>query len=81
MSQDEFTKLFQYMMKLEKKMDEGFENTKLEFDKVLTILDQHTELLQTHELERHAVQAQVDRHEKHIAQLADKAKLKLDYSI
>lgn len=64
-------------------MEEGFADmaTKSDINKIMTILDQHTEILQTHEVERHALRAQVERDEKHIAQLAEKAKMKLDYSL
>lgn len=77
------TKMFQYLMKFEKEFEFLKENTatKADVDKIMTILDQYTQILQTHELERHALQAQVERDEKHIALLAEKAKLKLDYSV
>lgn len=84
MSQDEFTKLFKYfeenMVKKSDLAEFGFA-TKQDIDKIMDILDQHTALLQTHEIERHALSAQVDRHEKHVEQLAKNAKLKLDYTV
>lgn len=83
MSQDEFTRLFQYMQQNMATKDDLAGVGKLQEDmtKVLHILDKHTTLLETHEVERHALNAQVERDEKHIAQLAEKAKMKLDYSI
>lgn len=83
MSQDEFTRLFQYMQQNMATKDDlaGIGKLQEDITKVLHILDQHTALLETHELERHALNAQVERDEKHIAQLAEKTKMKLDYSI
>lgn len=83
MSQDEFTRLFQYMQQNMATKDDvvGIEKLQNDITTVLNILDQHTTLLETHELERHALTAQVERDEEHIAQLAAKAKLKLDYTI
>lgn len=83
MSQDEFTRLFKYMQQNLATKDDvaGIEELQKDMAHVLHILDRHTTLLETHELERHALNAQVERDEKHIAQLAEKARLKLDYSI
>lgn len=83
MSQDEFTRLFKYMQQnLATKEDvAGIEKLQKDMANVLHILDQQTALLETHEIERHALNAQVERDEKHIARLAEKAKLQLDYSI
>ena len=57
------TKMFQYLMKFEKEFEFLKENTatKADVDKIMTILDQDTQILQTHELERHALQAQVEQ--------------------
>lgn len=58
---------FQKILKLMQHFDERFDGLEAkidkEFDEVKNVLDKHTGMLDTDELERLALQKQVDRHE------------------
>lgn len=59
----QFTKLFKYVEETRKEVSAIRENmaTKDDIDKIYTILDKHTEFLETDETERLALSAQVGR--------------------
>lgn len=79
MSQDEFTKLFQYMQRIEKKLDEQTENmaTKGDIDRILSRLDSIEKQIEISEDERIVMGHQLDRLNRWVQEVADKIGHKL----
>jgi hypothetical protein len=77
MSQDEFTKLFKYMQRLEAKFDETKAELKADVNRVYDLVDEDLKRQETSEQERLAMSSQLDRHQGWITQLAVGTKTKL----
>lgn len=79
MSQDEFTKLFKYMQKIEKKLDNVSDgmSTKQDIHSVLSRFDSIEKQLEISEDERLVVGYQLDRLNRWVHDLADKIGYKL----
>ncbi len=79
MSQDEFTKLFQYLQKQTVELADFREEVNLKFDRLLNTLDGHTKQLTDLEQEMEVMNHQMNRFDKWFNILADNAKIKLKY--
>ncbi len=75
MSDDQFIKLFKYMQKVEKKVDDIAENmaTKDDIRQLTSIIDGYASKLDVYAAEMAAMQHKIDRLERMIDFLADKA--------
>ena len=79
MSQDEFTKLFLYMQRIDAKLDKQIEKmaTKDDINKILTRLDSIEKQLEISEDERLVMGHQLDRLNRWVQEVADKIGHKL----
>lgn len=81
MSADEFTKLFQYMQRIEQKLDSQIENmaTKDDINQILSRLDSIEKQLEISEDERLVMGHQLDRLNRWVKEVADKIDYKLTF--
>lgn len=81
MSQDEFTKLFTFVQKEFKKVNDRLEQTatKEELDRLTAAVDAHTKKVDDYHQEMLMLAHKVDRLEKWINQIAAKTGVKLEY--
>lgn len=63
MTDEQFSKLMDQFQKIDSRFDDLQVDVDTKFDQIRTILDTHTGLLDTDELERLALQKQVERHQ------------------
>ena len=63
MTDEQFSKLMDQFQKIDSRFDDLQVDMDTKFDQIRTILDTHTGLLDTDELERLALQKQVERHQ------------------
>ncbi len=81
MSQDEFTKLFKYIMEFRKEVNERFEQTatKEELNKLIDTVDAYAKKVDDYTQEMLMLAHKVDRLEKWINQIAVKTGVQLKY--
>lgn len=74
MSDDQFTKLYQYISKVDEKLDGVIENmaTKDDIRRLESLIDGYAAKLDTYAAEMAAMQHKIDRLERYITFLADK---------
>lgn len=81
MSEDEFTQLFKYVQRIEKKLDGLVENvaTKEQLDTLTNAVDSYAKKVDDYTQEMLMLAHKVDRLEKWINQIASKTGVKLEY--
>ena len=79
MRKDEFTKLFLYLQEMEQRIEKRFEAVDARFDRIDQRFDDHAKQILDNQMEIAAHMYKLDRHEKWIHVLAEKAKLRLEY--
>ena len=77
MSEDQFTKLFNYMTERFDKIDEKFETQTLRFDRIDTMIDEMLKKQEISDDERLVMGHQLDRMNQWVQELADKIGYKL----
>lgn len=78
MTEDQFTKLFKYMEKGFSDIDKRFEMVDKRFDLLTNIIDGYAGKIDTYAQEMAAMDHKINRLEKYIQVLADKAGVDLD---
>jgi len=78
MSEDQFTKLFKYMQKGFADIDNRFELVDKRFDKLTSIIDGYANKIDTYAQEMAFMDHKINRLEKYIQVLAEKAGVNLD---
>jgi len=73
MSEDQFTKLFKYMQEFRKEVDGRFNEHDKRFDEVINLIDGYGGKIDSYAQEMAAMDHKINRLEKYIQVLADRA--------